>query len=175
MAVDGSTSPRPMPPVISRRIPFALSPCRLPRPLSTYFLFSFFFLSLINPHSSIHSLTITMQEVLAFVRSYVVPEGFPDSVTPSYVPYMTWRALKVLLFPSSSTNAQSFDAFLISNPFFLAALFWWSNGRFHHSDPLEFSWCFQKQGYSWGCRHQLDSQGNNYHSNHSQLHSLLFG
>uniref|UniRef100_R7W723 Protein root UVB sensitive 6 n=1 Tax=Aegilops tauschii TaxID=37682 RepID=R7W723_AEGTA len=31
---------------------------------------------------------------MAFVRSYVVPEGFPDSVTPSYVPYMTWRALK---------------------------------------------------------------------------------
>ncbi|OMO70223.1 hypothetical protein CCACVL1_19055 [Corchorus capsularis] len=35
-----------------------------------------------------------VQEVMSFVRSYVVPEGFPDSVTPSYVPYMTWRALK---------------------------------------------------------------------------------
>ncbi|EEE55775.1 hypothetical protein OsJ_04341 [Oryza sativa Japonica Group] len=34
------------------------------------------------------------EEVMAFIRSYVVPEGFPDSVTPSYVPYMTWRALK---------------------------------------------------------------------------------
>ncbi|KAI3993219.1 hypothetical protein MKX01_009962 [Papaver californicum] len=33
-------------------------------------------------------------EMMSFVRSYVVPEGFPDSVTPSYVPYMTWRALK---------------------------------------------------------------------------------
>lgn len=33
-------------------------------------------------------------DLLSFVRSYVVPEGFPDSVTPSYVPYMTWRALK---------------------------------------------------------------------------------
>lgn len=120
MAVDGSTSPRPMPPVISRRIPFDLSPCSLPRPLSTYLLFSFLSLSLINPHSSIHSIhsfTITMQELLAFVRSYVVPEGFPDSVTPSYVPYMTWRALKVSLFPSSSTNSQSFHAFRISNPF----------------------------------------------------------
>ncbi|KAG8054440.1 hypothetical protein GUJ93_ZPchr0001g29974 [Zizania palustris] len=31
---------------------------------------------------------------MAFIRSYVVPEGFPDSVTPSYVPYMSWRALK---------------------------------------------------------------------------------
>ncbi|KAM3714926.1 hypothetical protein ACJW31_01G370100 [Castanea mollissima] len=31
---------------------------------------------------------------MSFVRSYVVPEGFPDSVIPSYVPYMTWRALK---------------------------------------------------------------------------------
>ncbi|TKY53856.1 root UVB sensitive 6 [Spatholobus suberectus] len=35
-----------------------------------------------------------LDELLSFVRSYVVPEGFPDSVTPSYVPYMTWRALK---------------------------------------------------------------------------------
>ncbi|KAJ1400406.1 Root UVB sensitive family [Sesbania bispinosa] len=35
-----------------------------------------------------------LDELMAFVRSYVVPEGFPDSVTPSYVPYMTWRALK---------------------------------------------------------------------------------
>ncbi|KAJ3678109.1 hypothetical protein LUZ60_001912 [Juncus effusus] len=34
------------------------------------------------------------EEIMSFVRSYVVPEGFPDSVTPSYVPYMTWRALK---------------------------------------------------------------------------------
>ncbi|KAF5197830.1 root UVB sensitive [Thalictrum thalictroides] len=31
---------------------------------------------------------------MSFIRSYVVPEGFPDSVTPSYVPYMKWRALK---------------------------------------------------------------------------------
>lgn len=36
-----------------------------------------------------------MQGLMSFVRSYVVPEGFPDSVIPSYVPYMTWRALKV--------------------------------------------------------------------------------
>jgi hypothetical protein len=31
---------------------------------------------------------------MSFIRSYVVPEGFPHSVTPSYVPYMSWRALK---------------------------------------------------------------------------------
>ncbi|XP_037491180.1 protein root UVB sensitive 6 isoform X3 [Jatropha curcas] len=35
-----------------------------------------------------------VEEVMSFIRSYVVPEGFPDSVIPSYVPYMTWRALK---------------------------------------------------------------------------------
>ncbi|XP_054777650.1 protein root UVB sensitive 6-like [Prosopis cineraria] len=35
-----------------------------------------------------------LDEVMSFIRSYVVPEGFPDSVSPSYVPYMTWRALK---------------------------------------------------------------------------------
>ncbi|GLU06057.1 hypothetical protein SLE2022_231210 [Rubroshorea leprosula] len=35
-----------------------------------------------------------VDQLMSFVRSYVVPEGFPDSVTPSYVPYMTWRALK---------------------------------------------------------------------------------
>ncbi|GAB2283935.1 Protein root UVB sensitive 6 [Dionaea muscipula] len=34
------------------------------------------------------------EELMAFIRSYVVPEGFPDSVTASYVPYMSWRALK---------------------------------------------------------------------------------
>ncbi|URD74039.1 Vitamin B6 photo-protection and homoeostasis [Musa troglodytarum] len=35
-----------------------------------------------------------LEELMSFIRSYVVPEGFPDSVTPSYVPYVTWRALK---------------------------------------------------------------------------------
>ncbi|KAI4367062.1 hypothetical protein MLD38_022843 [Melastoma candidum] len=35
-----------------------------------------------------------VDEFVSFVRSYVVPEGFPDSVAPSYVPYMSWRALK---------------------------------------------------------------------------------
>ncbi|KAL2939482.1 Protein root UVB sensitive 6 [Bienertia sinuspersici] len=35
-----------------------------------------------------------IDELTSFIRSYVVPEGFPDSVSPSYVPYMTWRALK---------------------------------------------------------------------------------
>ncbi|KAH0897069.1 hypothetical protein HID58_046637, partial [Brassica napus] len=34
------------------------------------------------------------QEVGSFLRSYVVPEGFPASVNESYVPYMTFRALK---------------------------------------------------------------------------------
>jgi hypothetical protein len=33
-------------------------------------------------------------EMMSFITSYVVPEGFPHTVTPSYVPYMTWRALK---------------------------------------------------------------------------------
>ncbi|CAH9086026.1 unnamed protein product [Cuscuta europaea] len=33
-------------------------------------------------------------DLMAFIRSYVLPDGFPDSVTPSYVPYMKWRALK---------------------------------------------------------------------------------
>ncbi|CAN6458223.1 unnamed protein product [Victoria cruziana] len=35
-----------------------------------------------------------IDELISFIRSYVVPEGFPDSVIPSYVPYMKWRALK---------------------------------------------------------------------------------
>ncbi|GAA0147323.1 hypothetical protein LIER_07052 [Lithospermum erythrorhizon] len=35
-----------------------------------------------------------VEGLMSFVRSYVVPEGFPESVAPSYVPYMTWRALK---------------------------------------------------------------------------------
>ncbi|KAG9130335.1 hypothetical protein Leryth_004259 [Lithospermum erythrorhizon] len=43
---------------------------------------------------SLHSPQAPIQGAMSFFRSYVVPEGFPDSVTPSYVPYMTWRALK---------------------------------------------------------------------------------
>ncbi|KAK3135541.1 hypothetical protein QOZ80_5BG0420160 [Eleusine coracana subsp. coracana] len=35
-----------------------------------------------------------VEEIMSFIRSYVVPEGFPESVTPSYVPYMSWRAMK---------------------------------------------------------------------------------
>ncbi|KAH9627142.1 hypothetical protein KSS87_018382 [Heliosperma pusillum] len=35
-----------------------------------------------------------IEELVSFIRSYVVPEGFPDSVSSSYVPYMRWRALK---------------------------------------------------------------------------------
>ncbi|XP_061357269.1 protein root UVB sensitive 6 [Gastrolobium bilobum] len=42
----------------------------------------------------LHTPQAPLDELMSFVRSYVVPEGFPDSVTPSYVPYMTWRALK---------------------------------------------------------------------------------
>ncbi|XP_052206153.1 protein root UVB sensitive 6 [Diospyros lotus] len=43
---------------------------------------------------SLHSPQAPAEELMSFIRSYVVPEGFPDSVSPSYVPYMTWRALK---------------------------------------------------------------------------------
>ncbi|MED6131172.1 Protein root UVB sensitive 6 [Stylosanthes scabra] len=43
---------------------------------------------------TLHSPQAPIDGLMSFVRSYVVPEGFPDSVTPSYVPYMTWRALK---------------------------------------------------------------------------------
>lgn len=50
------------------------------------------------------SYVFCMQELMSFVRSYVVPEGFPHSVTPSYVPYMTWRALKVFAFTMSTTQ-----------------------------------------------------------------------
>uniref|UniRef100_A0A2P2LVI1 Protein root UVB sensitive 6-like n=1 Tax=Rhizophora mucronata TaxID=61149 RepID=A0A2P2LVI1_RHIMU len=43
---------------------------------------------------SLNTRQVPVEELMSFIRSYVVPEGFPDSVTPSYVPYMTWRALK---------------------------------------------------------------------------------
>ncbi|KAI3497568.1 hypothetical protein L1887_40286 [Cichorium endivia] len=43
---------------------------------------------------SLQSRKAPADELISFIRSYVVPEGFPDSVSPSYVPYMTWRALK---------------------------------------------------------------------------------
>ncbi|GFY89267.1 root UVB sensitive protein [Actinidia rufa] len=72
-----------------------------------------------------------VQELMSFIRSYVVPEGFPDSVTPSYMPYMTWRALK--------------------------NLFGGAMGVFT-THTFEFSWSRQKQGQSWCCSNQLDSQ-----------------
>ncbi|KAI5070350.1 hypothetical protein GOP47_0014693 [Adiantum capillus-veneris] len=37
-----------------------------------------------------------LNDLVAFVRSCLVPEGFPESVSPSYTPYMRWRALKYL-------------------------------------------------------------------------------
>lgn len=43
---------------------------------------------------SLHSPQAPVEELMSFIRSYVVPEGFPDTVASSYVPYMTWRALK---------------------------------------------------------------------------------
>ncbi|XP_057977842.1 protein root UVB sensitive 6 isoform X2 [Malania oleifera] len=43
---------------------------------------------------SLHTPLTPVDELMSFIQSYVVPEGFPDSVAPSYVPYMTWRALK---------------------------------------------------------------------------------
>ncbi|KAG0463350.1 hypothetical protein HPP92_018854 [Vanilla planifolia] len=43
---------------------------------------------------SLQSPVAPIDEMFSFIRSYVVPEGFPDSVAPSYVPYMMWRALK---------------------------------------------------------------------------------
>ncbi|XWS20673.1 hypothetical protein CRYUN_Cryun31cG0123100 [Craigia yunnanensis] len=43
---------------------------------------------------SLHTPRAPLDELMSFVQSHVVPEGFPDCVTPSYVPYMTWRALK---------------------------------------------------------------------------------
>ncbi|XP_075667895.1 protein root UVB sensitive 6-like [Castanea sativa] len=49
--------------------------------------------------ASIRALTLNTpqpphEDLMSFLRSYVVPEGFPDSVSPSYVPFMKWRALK---------------------------------------------------------------------------------
>uniref|UniRef100_A0A1J3E919 Protein root UVB sensitive 6 n=1 Tax=Noccaea caerulescens TaxID=107243 RepID=A0A1J3E919_NOCCA len=43
---------------------------------------------------SLESPQTPFDEVGSFLRSYVVPEGFPASVNESYVPYMTFRALK---------------------------------------------------------------------------------
>ncbi|CAN7039585.1 hypothetical protein BRARA_B01601 [Brassica rapa] len=43
---------------------------------------------------SLESPRTPFDEVGSFLRSYVVPEGFPASVNESYVPYMTFRALK---------------------------------------------------------------------------------
>ncbi|KAK7292516.1 hypothetical protein RIF29_08298 [Crotalaria pallida] len=41
-----------------------------------------------------HNHLVPLEQVMSFVTSYVVPEGFPHTVSPSYLPYMSWRALK---------------------------------------------------------------------------------
>lgn len=80
---------------------------------------------------------------MAFIRSYVVPEGFPDSVIPSYVPYMTWRALKVILFCVLTVpewNIVGIIHFLVtpsvgnSNVVLVVALLWWCDGCFHDTN-----------------------------------------
>jgi hypothetical protein len=58
---------------------------------------------------------------MAFVRSYVVPEGFPDSVTPSYVPYMTWRALKVQFRAYVQYSLSSFKCIVLTAKIFFTA------------------------------------------------------
>lgn len=58
------------------------------------------------------SIEFVVQELMSFIRSYVVPDGFPDSVTPSYVPYMKWRALKVLfIFMKNSSELEGLEKF----------------------------------------------------------------
>lgn len=32
--------------------------------------------------------------MLALVRSYLLPQGFPDSVAPQYATYMAWRGVQ---------------------------------------------------------------------------------
>ena len=95
---------------------------------------------------------------MAFVRSYVVPEGFPDSVTPSYVPYMTWRALKVQ-FRTGVQYALSWFKCSMLTFFHCSALFWWSDGGVHHKNLAELCWSLSKQ-VNPRCRcYQLDPQG----------------
>lgn len=35
-------------------------------------------------------------DLMGFIRSCVIPDGYPESVSPSYAPYMRWRAMKYL-------------------------------------------------------------------------------
>ncbi|CAM6091010.1 unnamed protein product [Calypogeia fissa] len=35
-----------------------------------------------------------LKETMSFLKSYVVPEGYPNSVAPAYTPYMQWRAVQ---------------------------------------------------------------------------------
>ncbi|GLJ16250.1 hypothetical protein SUGI_0273220 [Cryptomeria japonica] len=42
----------------------------------------------------LHSSHNPFEDLITFIRSWVVPDGYPESVTSSYAPYMQWRALK---------------------------------------------------------------------------------
>lgn len=94
------------------------------------------------------------KEIFAFIRSYVVPEGFPDSVTPSYVPYMTWRALKVGGFICFTIVIffwflHAFEVFIMV--YVSAAFFWGSDGCFYYTDTSNFCWSIEKQCHFWSC------------------------
>ncbi len=48
------------------------------------------------------------QEFVTFVKSYMLPEGYPESVAPAYTPYMQWRAAQVFsLFFFSSMHQDA--------------------------------------------------------------------
>lgn len=91
-----------------------------------------------------------LQELITFIRSYVVPEGFPDSVTPSYVPYMSWRALKVLCSALYIMVTTLEMVYQIQPPQYgdsdvlVVALLWWSHGCFHYTNPPKLTWSFQR-------------------------------
>lgn len=79
---------------------------------------------------------------MSFVRSYVVPEGFPHTVSPSYVPYMTWRALKVYSF-----NQNHFFGDLLkrsNNEYFLKLVYYYLFiikqflSKINYSTPMGF-------------------------------------
>lgn len=107
---------------------------------------------------------LLLQEIMSFIRSYVVPEGFPESVTPSYVPYMTWRAMKVYFHYVIFRFHDLLDRCILFNfafLFLLSAFLWWSNGCVYNKNLAQLCWSLAKQGCIWCCGYQLDTQGKN--------------
>ncbi len=55
-------------------------------------------------------------QLVAVVRSMLLPHGFPDSVDPQFAPYMSWRAAQVAWPPLPSSAHPAIHVYSLLGP-----------------------------------------------------------